>query len=62
MIVSIKFIKGLGNDFNSFGFDAIGRASVFEYTYNIAISKPMSLLGLYPAILVEEDLGGDVVL
>ena len=53
-------MKCLGNNFDSFGFDAFGRAYAFDYTYNIAIYKPMLLLGLCPAIHVEEDLVGDV--
>ena len=55
-------MKGLGNNIDTFGFDAFGRASAFKYTYNIAIFEPVFLLGLCQAILVEEDLGRDVVL
>ena len=61
VIMSIQFIKGLCNNIDSFGFDAFGHASAFKYTHNIVIFEPMFLLGLCHNILVEEDLGRDVV-
>ena len=58
--MSIQFTICLGNNFDSYGFDSFGRAYAFDYTYNITISKPMLLLGLCPAIHVEEDPTGGV--